>query len=111
MSVTIFVSWVLVGVLVGALAGFAMKRGGYGLQTDLVFGLVGSIGVPWILRAYGVFADAGIGAMATVACIGAVLSIVAQRKIWPADRRNEEKANVWWRWALGHGIARGRPGR
>lgn len=100
MSFTMFVTWVLVGVVAGVLAGFVMKRGGYGLSKDVTLGLAGSIGAGWIFRAVGVFPGAGIGAMAVVASIGAVIPIIAQRKIWPTERLGEEKADMWWRWGL-----------
>ena len=99
-----FVTWVLVGVLAGVLAGLVMKRGGYGLGKDITLGLVGSIGASWIFRAVGVFPEAGIGAMAVVASIGAVIPIVAQRKMWPTERLGDEKADMWWRWGLGAAV-------
>jgi uncharacterized membrane protein YeaQ/YmgE (transglycosylase-associated protein family) len=95
-----FVTWVLVGALAGVLAGLVMKRGGYGLKTDIVLGLVGSIGGCWIFRALGVFPGAGIIAMAVVAFIGAAIPIVAQRKLRPTVRQGEEKGAIW-RWGLG----------
>jgi uncharacterized membrane protein YeaQ/YmgE (transglycosylase-associated protein family) len=104
MSFTMFVTWVLVGVLAGVLAGLVMKRGGYGLKTDVVLGLVGSIGGCWIFRALGVFPGAGIIAMAVVACIGAAIPIVAQRMLRPTESVGEEKADMWWRWGLGAAI-------
>jgi uncharacterized membrane protein YeaQ/YmgE (transglycosylase-associated protein family) len=100
MSFAMFVTWVLVGVLAGVLAGFVMKRGGYGLKTDVIVGLVGSIGGSWIFRAVGVFPGAGIVAMAFVAFIGAAILIVAQRKLRPTERPAEEKGAMW-RWGLG----------
>jgi uncharacterized membrane protein YeaQ/YmgE (transglycosylase-associated protein family) len=104
MSFTMFVTWVLVGVLAGVLAGLVMKRGGYGLKTDVVLGLVGSIGGCWIFRALGVFPGAGIIAMAVVACIGAAIPIVAQRVFRPTESVGAEKADMWWRWGLGAAI-------
>jgi len=104
MSFAMFVTWVLVGVLAGVLAGLVMKRGGYGLSKDITLGLVGSIGASWIFRAVGVFPEAGIGAMAVVASIGAVVPIVGQRKMWPTERRGDEKADMWWRWGLGAAV-------
>src|SRR2546426_5759678 len=101
MSFTMFVTWVRVGVLAGVLAGLAMKRGGYGLKKDIIFGLVGAIGLSWIFRAVGLFPQAGIVAMAFVAAVGAVIPIVAQRKFWPTEGAGEEKADKWWRWGLG----------
>ena len=100
MSFSMFVTWVLLGVLGGVLAGLVMKRGGHGLKTDIVLGLVGSIGLSWIFRAIGMFPNAGIVAMAFVAFIGAAIAIVAQRKLRPTTRPGEEKGTIW-RWGFG----------
>ena len=48
MEFGMFVSWVVVGLLAGWLAGIVMKGGGYGLIGDLVLGLVGSVVGGWI---------------------------------------------------------------
>jgi uncharacterized membrane protein YeaQ/YmgE (transglycosylase-associated protein family) len=104
MSFVMFVAWVLVGVLAGVLAGLVMKRGGYGLGKDVTLGLVGSIGASWIVRAVGMFPEAGIGAMTVIASIGAVVPIVAQRTMWPTERLGDEKADKWWRWGLGAAV-------
>ena len=104
MSFTMFVTWVLVGVLAGVLAGLVMKRGGYGLRTDIILGLVGAIGGSWIFRAFGVFPGAGIVAMAIVAAVGAAIPIAAQRKFRATERLGEEKADMWWRWGLGAAV-------
>jgi uncharacterized membrane protein YeaQ/YmgE (transglycosylase-associated protein family) len=42
---------VFVGVLAGVLAGYVMKRGGYGMRWDIILGLVGSIAGSWIFWA------------------------------------------------------------
>ena len=60
MSFSMFVTWVLVGVLMGVLAGLVMKPGGYGLKRDITLGLVGAIGGSWLFRAIGLFPEAGI---------------------------------------------------
>ena len=105
MSFTMFVTWVLVGVLAGVLAPLVMKRGGYGLQKDIFLGLAGSIGASWIFRAVGVFPEAGIAAMVVVAVIGAAIPIVAQRKFWPTESAGEEKTvDQVWRWGLGAAV-------
>ena len=82
MEFGMFVSWVVVGLLAGWLAGFVMKGGGYGLIGDLVLGLVGSVVGGGIFRALGVAAGAGTLPTVFVAFVGAVIVIVAQRKIW-----------------------------
>jgi uncharacterized membrane protein YeaQ/YmgE (transglycosylase-associated protein family) len=104
MSFAIFVTWVLVGVLAGVLAGLAMKRGGYGLKRDVTLGLVGSIGASLITRTVGIYSGGSIVVVTVIALIGAVLPIVAQRKFWPTERLGEEKADMWWRVGLGAAI-------
>lgn len=80
MTFVMFATWVLVGVLAGVLAGHVMKPGGHGLNTDIILGLVGSIGGSWIFRGL-VYSDAGMITTVVVALIGAAILIVVQRKI------------------------------
>ncbi len=80
MNLVMFAMW---GLLAGWLAGFVMKRGGYGLRWDIILGLVGSIVGSWIFWALGVSPEAGMVTMAVVAFVAAAIPIVAQRKIWP----------------------------
>jgi len=106
MSFAMFVTWVLVGLSAGLLAGLVMKRGGYGLKRDIILGLVGSVGANVILRTFGVLTGAGIFVVAVVALIGAAIPIVAQRKFWPTESAGEEKAVITvWRWGLGAAVA------
>jgi len=95
-----FVTWVLLGVLGGVLAGLVMKRGGHGLKPDIYLGLVGSIGLSWLFRAIGMFPNAGIVVMAFIAFIGAAIAILAQRTLRPTERPAQEKGAIW-RWGLG----------
>jgi uncharacterized membrane protein YeaQ/YmgE (transglycosylase-associated protein family) len=82
MEFGMFASWVVVGLLAGGLAGFVMEGGGYGLIGDMVLGLVGSIVGGLIFRALGVSAGGGLVPTVFVAFVGAVIVIVAQRKVW-----------------------------
>jgi uncharacterized membrane protein YeaQ/YmgE (transglycosylase-associated protein family) len=87
MSFIMFVTWVLVGVLAGVLAGSVMKHGGYGLKKDIILGLLGSIGGSGIFWALRVSPEAGMVAVAVIAFVGfvgAAFLILLQRKIWPA---------------------------
>jgi uncharacterized membrane protein YeaQ/YmgE (transglycosylase-associated protein family) len=84
MEFGMFVSWVVVGLLAGWLAGIVMKDGGYGLIGDLGLGLIGSIAGGWIFRALGVSVGGGLFPTVFVAFVGAVIVIVAQRKVWAA---------------------------
>jgi len=78
MEFGMFVSWVLVGLLAGWLAGFVMKDGGYGLIGDLVLGLVGSVVGGWIFRALNVSAGVGLFPTVFVAFVAAVIVLMAQ---------------------------------
>ena len=101
MTFAIFVMWVLMGVLAGVLAGMVVERGGHGLKRDITLGLVGSIGLSWLLRAVGMVSGSGVFAAAGVALIGAAIAIAAQRTLRPAAPISEQKADMWGRWGLG----------
>jgi len=81
MNLEMFMAMILIGLLTGWLAGFAMKDGGYGLIGDLVLGLVGSSAASAIW-ALGVSPETGKFAPAVVAFAGSAILIVAQRKVW-----------------------------
>jgi uncharacterized membrane protein YeaQ/YmgE (transglycosylase-associated protein family) len=83
MNVVMFGMLVLVGVLAGWLAGYVMKRGGYGLRWDIILGLAGSAVGSLVFWAHGVSPGAGLVLVAGFAFVGAAMAIVAQRKIWP----------------------------
>ena len=78
------VMWVLVAVLAGLVAEYAMKRGGYGRGWDIALGLAGAIVVSSIVQSRWVSPDPGMVAVTLVAAVGAAGLIVAQRTIWPA---------------------------
>ena len=104
MSFGMFVTWVLVGALVGVLAGLVMKGGGYGLQKDLMLAIAGSIVACWIFRAVGVFPGAGMVGMAFVAAVGACAAVVAQRKLMATGLPADDKRTTW-RWGFGAVLA------
>ena len=99
MSFAMFVTWVLVGLLAGVLGSLLMKRGGYGLKTDAILGVVGSIGASWIFRSL-VYSGGGMFTSVVVACIGAAIPIVVQRTMWPTDRLGQDKGAMW-KWGFG----------
>lgn len=105
MSFVIFVTWVLVGLSAGLLAGLVMKPGGYGLKRDVIFGLAGGIGAGVLLRTLGVLTGAGIVVAAVIAFIGAAIPIVVQRQVWPTESAGEENTGIrMWRWGLGAAV-------
>jgi uncharacterized membrane protein YeaQ/YmgE (transglycosylase-associated protein family) len=82
MEFGMFVSWVVVGLLAGWLAGSVMEGGGYGLIGDMVLGLIGSVVGGWIFWALSASAGGGLVPTVFAAFVGAVIVIVAQRKVW-----------------------------
>jgi uncharacterized membrane protein YeaQ/YmgE (transglycosylase-associated protein family) len=82
---TVSLIWVLGGLLASGLAAFVLKRGGYGLVTDIGLGLGGTLVGSVVLRALGRSPDEVSFAMAAVAFAGAASLIVVQRTTWPLD--------------------------
>lgn len=83
MTLEMFASWVVLGLLTGGLAGFVMKGGGYGRIWDLVLGLAGSGIVNTFASGVGAPSEAGRVGMAVLSVVGAAFAIVSQRKVWP----------------------------
>jgi uncharacterized membrane protein YeaQ/YmgE (transglycosylase-associated protein family) len=76
---------ILAGLVTGWMAEAVSRAGGYGLMTDLVLGLVGSVvggTTVWVL----VSTDAGMPGMFLIGCASAALAIVAQRGLWRSLR-------------------------
>jgi uncharacterized membrane protein YeaQ/YmgE (transglycosylase-associated protein family) len=83
MTLAMVTMWGLVGLLVGLVAGFVMRAGGYGRRWDVLLALVGSAvgsGIAWLLE---IPSQPGVVAVTFIAVVGATSLIVAQRKIWP----------------------------
>jgi uncharacterized membrane protein YeaQ/YmgE (transglycosylase-associated protein family) len=83
MTFAMVVMWVLGGLLAGGLAGFVLRRGGYGLVTDIGLGLGGGLAATALFRILGIAPEAGLFAVVIVAFVGAAGVLVAQRQIWP----------------------------
>jgi uncharacterized membrane protein YeaQ/YmgE (transglycosylase-associated protein family) len=76
---------ILAGLVTGWMAEALSRAGGYGLITDIVVGLVGSVvggTMVWLL----VSTAAGMPGMFLIGCAGAALAIVAQRGLWRSLR-------------------------
>ena len=83
MTLEMFVTSILVGLLAGWLAGIVMQGGGYGMLGDINLGLGGSMLGSLIFQVLGVSPEAGWFGMIVVGFVGAAGVIVAQRKVWP----------------------------
>src|SRR5215831_10406531 len=72
-----FVSWVLLGLVAGWLAGKIARGRGYGCLTDILLGLIGSVLGGWIFRKLEIGTGTGgfIYSLAA-ATVGAVVLVV-----------------------------------
>jgi uncharacterized membrane protein YeaQ/YmgE (transglycosylase-associated protein family) len=75
------VSWLIVGLIAGWLAGVVMKGGGYGLVGDIVLGIVGALlGGFLAVNFFGLSGVSGINVESiVVAFVGAVIVLFAAR--------------------------------
>jgi uncharacterized membrane protein YeaQ/YmgE (transglycosylase-associated protein family) len=74
------ISWIVVGLIAGWLAGKVMKGGGYGVVVDIVLGILGGIVGGWVFGVLGLHAGGLIGSI-IVAFVGAVILVWIARKL------------------------------
>jgi uncharacterized membrane protein YeaQ/YmgE (transglycosylase-associated protein family) len=75
-------SWIVVGLIAGWLAGLVVKGGGYGCVGDIIVGVVGGLLGGWIASAFFHMGDpmSGINLSSIlVAFVGAVIFVVLLR--------------------------------
>jgi uncharacterized membrane protein YeaQ/YmgE (transglycosylase-associated protein family) len=68
-------SWIIVGLIAGWLAGQVMKGGGYGMLVDIVLGILGGIVGGWVFGLLGIWPGRGWIGSIIVAFVGAVLLV------------------------------------
>jgi len=88
-------SWIIVGLIAGFLAGQAMRGGGYGVIGDIIIGVLGGLLGGWIAFYFFNIGDtmSGISVVSIlVAFAGAILLIIILRMIGGRGRyrRNDE---------------------
>ncbi len=77
-------SWIIVGLIAGWLAGMVMKGGGYGVVGDILLGIVGALVGGFLAGALFGVPDAVNGINPTsivVAAIGAIILIAISRAV------------------------------
>ena len=79
------ITWLIVGLISGWLAGIVMKGGGYGVIVDILVGLVGAF-VGGLVFSLFVTGYAGFFGSIVVSFIGACLFIAVVRAISPRTR-------------------------
>ena len=72
------ISWIIVGLLAGWLAGLTMSGGGYGVLSDVVLGLVGAL-IGGFVTGFFVQGDAGFWGSVIVAFLGACILVAITR--------------------------------
>ena len=80
------ITWIIVGVIAGWLAGLMMKGGGYGLVGDVIVGLIGAVVGGFLFGLLGV-GYSGILSNIVVAFLGACLLIAVVRFVAPVRTR------------------------
>ncbi len=77
-------SWIIVGLIAGFLAGQVMRGGGYGLIGDIIVGVLGGILGGWIGTTF-LHINAGVSGInvesVLVAFVGAVILLVLVRAL------------------------------
>jgi uncharacterized membrane protein YeaQ/YmgE (transglycosylase-associated protein family) len=75
-----FLTWIIVGLIAGWLAGQVMKGGGYGILVDIVLGILGGIVGGWVFGLLGLHAGGLIGSI-VVSFVGAVILVWISRLV------------------------------
>lgn len=75
-----FITWILVGLIAGWLAGQVMKGGGYGVIVDILLGIVGGFVGGCVFWLLGLHAGGFIGSI-VVSFVGAVILVWITRKL------------------------------
>jgi uncharacterized membrane protein YeaQ/YmgE (transglycosylase-associated protein family) len=73
------ITWIIVGLIAGWLAGQVMKGGGYGVLVDIILGILGGIIGGWVFGQIGIWPGGGIIGAIIVAFIGAVILVGISR--------------------------------
>lgn len=75
-----FLTWIIVGLIAGWLAGQVMKGGGYGILVDIILGILGGIIGGWVFGMLGLHAGGLIGSI-VVSFVGAVILVWITRLV------------------------------
>jgi uncharacterized membrane protein YeaQ/YmgE (transglycosylase-associated protein family) len=84
-------SWIVVGLIAGWLAGMVMKGGGYGLVGDIIVGVLGGLLGGWVATTY-LKIGAGMSGInlesILIAFVGAVVLLIGLRLVSGRGRRS-----------------------
>ncbi|WP_171743624.1 GlsB/YeaQ/YmgE family stress response membrane protein [Sphingomonas sp. AP4-R1] len=74
-----FLIWIIVGALIGWLAGLIVQGGGFGFVLDALIGIFGSVVAGWLFPYLGITLGGGLIGSILASVIGAVIVAVAVR--------------------------------
>jgi uncharacterized membrane protein YeaQ/YmgE (transglycosylase-associated protein family) len=74
------ITWIVVGLIAGWLAGQVMKGGGYGILVDIILGILGGIVGGWVFGMLGLSWGGLIGRI-VVSFVGAVILVWITRLV------------------------------
>jgi len=74
-----FITWIVVGLIAGWLAGQVMKGGGYGVLVDIILGILGGVLGGWVFGQLGIWPGGGILGAIIVSFVGAVILVAITR--------------------------------
>jgi uncharacterized membrane protein YeaQ/YmgE (transglycosylase-associated protein family) len=70
-----FITWIVVGLIAGWLAGQVMKGGGYGMLVDTILGILGGVLGGWVFGLLGIWPGGGVLGAIIVSFVGAVILV------------------------------------
>ena len=76
-----FITWIVVGLIAGWLAGQVMKGGGYGVLVDIILGIFGGVLGGWVFGLLGIWPGGGILGAIIVSFVGAVILVAITRLV------------------------------
>ena len=74
-----FIIWIVVGAIIGWLAGLLIQGGGFGFIVDALIGILGSVLAGWLFPRLGISLGGGLVGSVIASVIGAVIVAIAVR--------------------------------
>ena len=78
-AVLAFIIWIVVGAIIGWLAGLVVQGGGFGFIVDALIGILGSVLGGWLIPRLGIPLGGGLTGSILASIIGAVIVALAVR--------------------------------
>lgn len=70
-----FISFIIIGIVAGFLAGKIMKGRGFGLIVNLIVGIIGSVLGGWVFSLLGIATNGGTIGSLVMSVVGAIVLI------------------------------------